>query len=218
MGTQSTMVRRGIGLGWVVVGLATGLAAQQPIVRPGVSSAYEPVGEARGWTDAASGAPPVGVVAVGPHTRITAPEALTLARPAWWLTGAFSVSATFRRADAAPLSAPYGLTLGATDTAPFALALLMRPDGAVSVQRGTREGAWTALSGLRAASPESVQGDRLTIRVSDTQAECLVNGQRIGVLALAPGELDGRPGVHAGAGAEVFVSGFTVEGPAALFK
>jgi hypothetical protein len=192
--------------------------AVAPVAATSRSIGAEPgTGEARGWTRS-DGTPLAGVIAHGPATRVTAATDLTLLRSEWSLTGPFAIGATFQRT-AETIAAPYGLTLGSTGRATGGTAFLVRADGGWSVQRaGRAEGEWTAASVLRAATATGPAADRLEVRVVGRAAEFLVNGTSVTVVAIAPGELDGRPGVRVGAQGDVLVTTFTVEASPALFR
>jgi hypothetical protein len=156
----------------------------------------------------------------GPARRIAATEDQTLCRPDWHLTGAFSVKAVFERPANASSSAAYGLTLGSTSEKAVAFAVLIRPDGSLSVQRGSAigAGAWQPQPALHGPRSDGATVDRLELRVSGTDVHVLVNGQRIATETIQPGELDGSPGVHISSGGDIVVAGFTVEAAAALLK
>jgi hypothetical protein len=99
------------------------------------------------------------------------------------------------------------------------MAFLIRADGAASVRRDCdSRGAWTPITMLRRAATDGPAADRLEVRVSGTEATFFVNAQRVTSVAITPGELDGRPGVHVGAQGEVLVTTFTVGGAADLFR
>jgi hypothetical protein len=95
----------------------------------------------------------------------------------------------------------------------------VRPDGTASLVRlGTRSAtAWTPVP-LRAASAEGPGIDRLEVRVTPTAVVCLVNGATAGSAALAPGDLDGAAGVHVGAGGDVVVAAFRVQGTGVVVR
>jgi hypothetical protein len=95
---------------------------------------------ATGWAWATTRLAADHVEVRGPARRIRATEDQTLCRPDWHLTGAFSVKAVFERPANASSSAAYGLTLGSTSEKAVAFAVLIRPDGSLSVQRGSAIG------------------------------------------------------------------------------
>jgi hypothetical protein len=175
---------------------------------------------ATGWAWATTRLAADHVEVRGPARRIRATEDQTLCRPAWHLTGAFSVKAVFERPAHASSSAVYGLTLGSTSDKAVAFAVLIRPDGSLSMQRGSAigAGAWQPQPALRAPRSDGATVDRLELRVNGTELHVLVNGQRVLVQTILPGEVDGSPGVHVSSGGDIVVAGFTVEGAAALLK
>jgi hypothetical protein len=193
-----------------------------PVVAPAQTRApaSEPSTAATGWAWAATRLAADHVEVRGPARRIRAGEDQTLCRPEWHLTGSFSVAAVFERPAGAAASAAYGLTLGSTPEKTLALAVLIRPDGSLSVQRGSAigAGAWQPQPALRAPRTDGSRVDRLELRVDGTQVHVLVNGQRVLVQSILPGEVDGSPGVHVSAGGDIVVAGFAVEGAAALLK
>ena len=220
---QAVVTRTGSLWALGAVLLSVPLTAQQPHVRQSFAGAAEPVGPAAEWALASEG--PTARVrarlqAHGPATRLTPSTDLTLVRPQWTLQGSFSVSALFERLPGARATAAYGLTLGCTDQQPLALAFLIRPTGAMGIQRGVTATRWSPIPAPIPprrrgtldpdAAPASV--DRLEVRVRDGDATFLVNGQAVAVVPIHLGELDGYAGVHAAAGSAVQVSGFTLEG------
>jgi hypothetical protein len=174
-----------------------------------------PVGSARGWVSAETDEVVELPVQLG-GTRITAKTDQTLTRPAFVLERRFAVAATFERTAGASPAAAYGLTVGSVNGVATRFAVLIRPDGAVSIQRGNSvgasRGAWQPTSALRAPRVDGTGSDRLEIRVEDTQVRILVNRQEIAAVTIEAGELDGSPGVHVSAGADVVVQGFAIEG------
>jgi hypothetical protein len=199
------------------------LSAQDSRVRQSMAGATEPVGSAGGWALASAGTrTPVSaaLTAQGAATRMAPATDLTVFQPEWIGRGGFTVSAFFERLSSASSAAPYGLTVGTSDESRLALALLIAADGTMIVQRGgTREGR-TRLAGqvpLRVRGPLEPEGlavplDRLEIRVRESEAELVVNGQTVARVPITPGELDGHAGVHVGVGGQVLVSGFTLTG------
>jgi hypothetical protein len=164
---------------------------------------------------------PADVLSLGTATRVTASSDRTIHRARLRLAGTFSVSAIFHRTPGSSPLAPYGLTLGASKTGGPALAFLIRPDGTVAVHRpraALAEPAWTPVTALRADAPGETTADRLEVRVTETTATFLVNGQTVASVPIALGEADGGPGVHIGAGGDVLVTQFTVEGAPSLFR
>jgi hypothetical protein len=164
---------------------------------------------------------PADVVSVGTATRVTASSDRTIHRARLQLTGTFRVSATFHRTPGSSPLAPYGLTLGTSTTGGPALAFLIRAGGAVAVHRPRAplaEPPWTPVTALRADAPGETTADRLEVRVTETTATFPVNGQTVASGPIAPGETDGSPGVHVGAGGDVLVTLFTVEGAPSLFR
>jgi hypothetical protein len=194
------------------------LSAQTPVVRTPLTASVNGTRAAVDWAGPTPGVAPDGVVAQGPGTRVTADSDRTVYKPALTLTGTFVVSAVVQRMSSAS-TAPYGLTLGSSERVAQVMAFLVRPDGAVSVQRaGTAglRGTWTAAPVLRAATPEGPAADRLEVRVQGTTAAFIVNSQQVAAVPIAAGELDGSPGVHVGASGDVLVTTFTVERPPSL--
>jgi hypothetical protein len=196
------------------------LTAQTPVARTPLTASVNGTRAAVDWAGPTPGVAPDGVVAQGPATRVTADTDRTVYRPAWMLTGTFAVSAVVQRLSAAS-TAPYGLTLGSSERVAQVMAFLVRPDGAVSVQRagmtGLR-GTWSPTSQVRAATPEGPAADHLEVRVQETTAAFFVNGQQVAAVPIAAGELDGSPGVHVGASGDVLVTTFTVAGAPSLFQ
>jgi hypothetical protein len=195
------------------------LTAQTPVARTPLTASVNGTRAAVDWAGPTPGVAPDGVVAQGPGTRVTADSDRTVYKPALALTGTFAVSAVFQRMSSAS-TAPYGLTLGSSERVASVIAFLVRPDGAVSVQRaGTTglRGTWSPTAVLRAATPEEPAADRLEVRVQETTAAFFVNAQQVAVVPIAAGELDGSPGVHVGASGDVLVTTFTIEGRPSLF-
>ncbi len=206
-----------------VLALSVPLAAQHEGIRQSFAGAADPIGPASEWALASAGvAVPLAVAleAHGPATRLTPATDLTLFRPQWTVAGTFAVSALFEVLPEASATAAYGLIVGGTEAQPLALALLIRPDGTIAIQRSVSARSWTPLATARplrrrgALDPDAAPAplDRLEVRVGATTATCLVNGRAVAVVPIAPGELDGYAGVHAAAGSAVQVSGFTLEG------
>jgi hypothetical protein len=199
------------------------LTAQEGRVRQSMAGATEPVGPAGGWALASAGTrTPVSaaLTAQGAATRMAPATDLTVFQPEWIGRGRFTVSAFFERLSSASSAAPYGLTVGTSDQSRLALALLISADGTMTLQRGVTGEGRTRLAGLappRVRSPLEPEGpavplDRLEIRVRESEAELVVNGQTVARVPIAPGELDGHAGVHVAAGARVLVSAFTLQG------
>ena len=206
---------------WMVLVLVmtSSAASAQPAPRPSSLTGPEhPTRDAQGW-ERSDGTPLDGVVAQGPGTRVTASTDVTIVRSGPALSGPFVVSAVFQRTAQSPSTAPYGLMLGSTTDRGCAMTFLVRPDGAASVRRGCdSRGVWTPIATLRPVATDGPAADRLEVRVSSTEATFFVNAQRVTSVAITPGELDGRAGVHVGAQGEVLVTTFTVGGAPALFR
>jgi hypothetical protein len=190
-------------------------AAPTPIASPvhGTRAAAD-------WAAADGEGVPGDVVSLGTATRVTATADRTIHRPRLQVTGTFTVRATFHRTASSSPLAPYGLTLGPSEKGP-ALAFLIRPDGTVAVHRpraAFAPPAWMPATALRAEAPGETTADRLEVRVTETTATFLVNGQTVSSVSIEPGEVDGSPGVHIGAGGDVLVTLFTVEGAPSLFR
>jgi hypothetical protein len=189
---------------------ATQPAERQPIVRETLALGGEPLRPAGGWALTTTGEIPADAVvsASGVGTRITSITDLTVFRPDWRLSGTFAVAATFQ---AESPSAIYGLTVGSEN----GLAFAVRGDGGFRVQAlsggRTSGGSW-ALVALREPGATNVSMNRLEVRVGSSEAAFLVNGQKVQVVPITPGQLDGVPGVHVGAGGNVILAGFTIEG------
>jgi hypothetical protein len=204
--------------GALVLILATApLAAQEGRVWQSMAAATEPVGPAGGWALASAGTrTPVSaaLTAQGAATRMAPATDLTVFHAEWTARGRFTVSAFFERLSSASSRAPYGLTVGTTDEARLALALLIAPDGTLTVQRGAMREGRTRLAGQvppRVRSPLQPDGPAVPLDRLE-EAELVVNGQTVARVPIAPGELDGHAGVHVGGGGQVLVSGFTLTG------
>jgi hypothetical protein len=206
----------------VALAVASGGQAQEAPAGPTpIGSPIHGTRPAADWAAPDAEGVPADVVSVGTATRITAASDRTLHRARLQLAGTFTVSAIFHRTPASSPLAPYGLTLGASKTGGPALAFLIRPGGAVAVHRpraALAEPAWTPVTALRADAAGATTADRLEVRVTETTATLLVNGQTVASVPIAPGDVDGSPGVHIGAGGDVLVTQFTVEGAPSLFR
>jgi hypothetical protein len=195
----------------------TSPSTAQPVIRETLTTGTEPVRSARGWAvnpEATLETEVPGVVGSGPGVRITTATGVTVFRPAWSLGGMFSVAASFQSAQP---DVTFGLTLGGAK----GLALLVRSDGAFSVQplSGGKPagGSWTSVS-LRATDEGTAAENRLEVKVRGAEAVFVINGQVVQTLPIAPGQLDGAPGVHVAASADVVIAGFTIERVAQLLS
>jgi uncharacterized protein GlcG (DUF336 family) len=188
------------------------LTPQTPVVRRSLAVAGDPATPAKGWAltpEAASDEEAPGIVSThGPGVRIASSTPVTVFRPQWKLSGDYTVSALFQRADPNGAVAVYGLTVGGES----GMAFLVRSDGAFAIGpvTGGRR-AWSAVA-LRADTALGPGINRLSVRVGVDAATFVVNGVTVGSVPINPGALDGVAGVHVAGESEVIVAAFGVSG------